>query len=180
MSQAELPALLRTAEALQVRGLADTTPNNNNFQSPPKSVITTGVKMCLFFNLLVFNHTIFVIDLLLQTFPQNFASNPQNSQHDLEDAEDETNGGDDCSSQNALNAQCDSSSAINACSNNASGKRSQTSPAGKNEEEESDSNDSQEFSGMEVMDDHLKQDSYMNDDGSLSQQFDDTTGIYLS
>lgn len=38
VSQAELPALLRTAEALQVRGLADTTPNNNNFPSPPKPV----------------------------------------------------------------------------------------------------------------------------------------------
>jgi len=33
VSQAELPALLRTAEALQVRGLADTT-NNNNFGTP--------------------------------------------------------------------------------------------------------------------------------------------------
>lgn len=30
VSQVELPALLRTAEALQVRGLADTTANNNN------------------------------------------------------------------------------------------------------------------------------------------------------
>ncbi|CAG7834078.1 unnamed protein product [Allacma fusca] len=30
VSQVELPALLRTAESLQVRGLADTTANNNN------------------------------------------------------------------------------------------------------------------------------------------------------
>lgn len=35
VSQAELPALLRTAEALQVRGLADTNPNNNNNNNFP-------------------------------------------------------------------------------------------------------------------------------------------------
>jgi hypothetical protein len=42
VSQVELPALLRTAEALQVRGLADTTANNNNNNNTapqqPKSV----------------------------------------------------------------------------------------------------------------------------------------------
>jgi len=35
VSQVELPSLLRTAEALQVRGLADTTANNNNNFPPP-------------------------------------------------------------------------------------------------------------------------------------------------
>ncbi|ODM95412.1 Longitudinals lacking protein-like [Orchesella cincta] len=146
VSQAELPALLRTAEALQVRGLADTNPNNNNFPSPPKP-----------------------------SFPQSYDSGSDMGQGQTVPTSQTTpqpSGepitGVVCPTQNSnTNQSCDPSSIVNSCTNSSTGKRSQNSPSGKNEEEESDSNDSQDFDMAGMI-----------DDGSLSQQFEDTGEVF--
>lgn len=64
VSQTELPALLRTAEALQVRGLADTT-NNNNFPHPPEKPVDPTFPLLHQFSLI----TIFL--LLFKIFSQH-------------------------------------------------------------------------------------------------------------
>ena len=53
VSQVELPALLRTAEALQVRGLADTTASNHNSNNCDQQPKPVSVRKSYIFSVLV-------------------------------------------------------------------------------------------------------------------------------